>query len=115
MSEPNFFIDPDFDSTYIGVECDVCGREFDQSIYESDTCSKCEDKLTEKIAKLRKKESKVAKTKKMTHDEYVNVREFYRSKGARAIKENNINDADYCAGVVRGLDLAFRDGSAKRL
>jgi hypothetical protein len=54
MSEPNFNIDPLFDSTYIGAECDVCEREFDQYVYRSDTCAKCEDRLTEKISTLRR-------------------------------------------------------------
>ena len=52
---------------------------------------------------------------KMTHDQYVTTREFYRKKGERAVKVNNLNEADYCAGVVRGLDLAFQDGTAKRI
>lgn len=54
MSEPNFNIDPLFDSTYIEAECYVCERNFDQSTYVSDTCAKCEDRLTEKINTLRK-------------------------------------------------------------
>lgn len=115
MSEPNFSIDPFFNSTYIGVDCDVCGKEFDQSEYNSETCSPCEDRIVEKIIELRKKESQMAKVPRMSHDEYVDVREFYRAKGERAIKENNITEADYCSGVVRGLDLAFKDGTAKRM
>lgn len=55
----------------------------------------------------------MTKAKRMSHDEYLNVREFYRAKGERAMKENNLTEADYCSGVVRGLDLAFKDGSAK--
>lgn len=53
--------------------------------------------------------------KRMSYDEYLDVREFYRAKGERAMKENNITEADYCSGVVRGLDLAFKDGTAKRM
>ena len=52
MSEPNYNIDPLFDSTYIEQECYVCERSFDRSEYESDTCSKCEDRLTELVNKL---------------------------------------------------------------
>jgi hypothetical protein len=49
----------------------------------------------------------------MTRNEYLEKREFYRAKGEKALKENDLNEADYCAGVVRGLDLAFGEGSAK--
>jgi hypothetical protein len=54
MSEPNFNIDPLFDSTYIGIVCDVCGDEFDHSEYESDTCAKCESILIEKIKEMKR-------------------------------------------------------------
>ena len=54
MSEPNFNIDPAFDSTYIGIVCDVCGDEFDQSEYESDTCAKCESILINKINTMKR-------------------------------------------------------------
>lgn len=52
-------------------------------------------------------------SKVITDERYLQLREFYRSKGERAVKEDNLNEADYCAGVVRGLDLAFQDGTAK--
>lgn len=52
MSEPNFNIDPLFDSTYIEQECYVCMRSFDRSEYVSDTCPTCEDRLTELVNKL---------------------------------------------------------------
>ena len=55
------------------------------------------------------------KIKKMSYEQYLSTREFYRAKGERALNENNITDADYCAGVVRGLDLAFNDGSARSI
>jgi uncharacterized CHY-type Zn-finger protein len=54
MSEPNFNIDPLFDSTYIGIVCDVCGDEFDHSEYESDTCAKCESILINKIKEMKR-------------------------------------------------------------
>ena len=57
----------------------------------------------------------MSKPKRMSYNEYLNVREFYRAKGERAMKENNITEADYCSGVVRGLDLAFKDGTARRM
>jgi hypothetical protein len=50
----------------------------------------------------------------ITDELYLNLREFYRDKGAKALKDNNISEADYCSGVVRGLDIAFQDGTAKR-
>ena len=52
MSEPNYNIDPLFDSNSIEQECYVCERSFDRSEYESDTCPKCEDRLTELINRL---------------------------------------------------------------
>jgi uncharacterized CHY-type Zn-finger protein len=54
VSEPNFNIDPLFDSTYIGIVCDVCGDEFDHSEYESDTCAKCESILINKIKEMKR-------------------------------------------------------------
>jgi hypothetical protein len=56
----------------------------------------------------------MSKNKRMSHNEYVTTREFYRLKGERAIASNDLNEADYCAGVVRGLDLVFREGTAQR-
>ena len=54
VSEPNFNIDPLFDSTYISAICDVCADEFDHSKYESDTCAKCESILIEKIKEMKR-------------------------------------------------------------
>ena len=53
--------------------------------------------------------------KRMSYDLYLEKREFFRAKGEKALQEGDTNKADYCAGVVRGLDLAFNDGTAKRL
>lgn len=52
MSEPNYGIDPVFNSTYIANDCDVCGREFDYSEYKSDTCSSCDDKISERVSEF---------------------------------------------------------------
>ena len=52
MGEPNYTIDPLFDSNSIEQECYVCERNFDRSEYDSDTCPKCEDRLTELINRL---------------------------------------------------------------
>ena len=52
MSEPNYGIDPFFNSTYIANDCDLCGREFDYSVYESDTCSICDDKISERVTQF---------------------------------------------------------------
>jgi len=51
--------------------------------------------------------------KPISYDEYLAKREFFRQKGETALQKNDTTEADYCAGVVRGLDLAFNDGSAK--
>jgi hypothetical protein len=49
----------------------------------------------------------------MKDADYIKTREMFRDKGERAVKRGDTEEADYCAGVVRGLDLAFEDGSAK--
>ena len=49
----------------------------------------------------------------MKDAEYITKREFFRVKGERAEERGDLEDAEYCAGVVRGLDLAFQDGTAK--
>jgi len=50
---------------------------------------------------------------RMAYKQYLHTRKFYLVKGLRAMRNNDLNEADYCSGVVRGLDLAFRDGTAK--
>ena len=50
----------------------------------------------------------------MKDADYIRTREMFRNKGEEAVKQGDIAEADYCAGVVRGLDLAFQDGSAKK-
>ena len=52
-------------------------------------------------------------SKKMNRDEYVTTREFYRAKGENLLQNGETEKADYYVGVVRGLDLAFGEGSAK--
>ena len=49
---------------------------------------------------------------KLTRDEYLEKREFYRSRGFEALEKNDLTNADYFSGIVRGLDLAFGEGSA---
>lgn len=46
--------------------------------------------------------------------DYIRTREMFRDKGERAEKRGDKEEATYCAGVVRGLDLAFQDGTAKK-
>lgn len=52
-------------------------------------------------------------SKKMTHNQYVDKREFFRLKAMSAISRGDEMEAEYATGVIRGLDLAFGDGSAK--
>jgi hypothetical protein len=54
-------------------------------------------------------------TKKMSRNEYLKVREFYRAKGQELMMSFKPELADYYVGVVRGLDLAFGEGSAKTI
>lgn len=56
---------------------------------------------------------KLAESRKRREDDYLRTREMFRDKGERAEKRGDIEEATYCAGVVRGLDLAFQDGTAK--
>lgn len=49
---------------------------------------------------------------KMTRDQYLDKREFFRHQGEIALTHNDLVNADYYAGIVRGLDLAFGEGSA---
>lgn len=51
---------------------------------------------------------------KMTRDQYLDRREFFRLQGVREEKQGNIEKAEYFAGIVRGLDLAFGEGSTDR-
>jgi len=50
---------------------------------------------------------------KMTHNQYVDRREMYRLKAESELSRGNEMEAEYAIGVIRGLDLAFGDGSAK--
>ena len=50
----------------------------------------------------------------MSDKEYIRTREMFRAKGQRANESGDIETAEYCSGVVRGLDLAFQDGTAKK-
>jgi hypothetical protein len=49
----------------------------------------------------------------LTFDQYANAREFYRLKAENEFKNGNEMEGEYAIGVIRGLDLAFQDGSAK--
>lgn len=49
---------------------------------------------------------------KMTRDQYLDKREFFRRQGETALANNDTARADYFGGIVRGLDLAFGEGSA---
>ena len=53
--------------------------------------------------------------KRMSEEEYANAREFYRLKALSEFEKGNESEGEYAVGVVRGLDLAFKDGSAKVL
>jgi hypothetical protein len=50
---------------------------------------------------------------KMTRNQYLDKRELYRLKAERELSKGNEMEAEYAIGVIRGLDLAFGDGSAK--
>ncbi len=50
----------------------------------------------------------------ISKDEYLKMREFFRLKGAQAVENEDLVEADYCSGVVRGLDLAFQDNTGSR-
>lgn len=49
----------------------------------------------------------------LSFNEYVEKREFFTKQASRAIEDGNDGRADYYVGIVRGLDLAFQDGTAK--
>ncbi len=49
----------------------------------------------------------------LSFNEYVDKREFYRLKAEHEIKNGNEMEAEYAIGVIRGLDLAFQEGTAK--
>ena len=51
----------------------------------------------------------------MTRKQYEDRREFFRIKAEYELSKGNEMEAEYAIGVSRGLDLAFEDGSAKRL
>jgi hypothetical protein len=50
----------------------------------------------------------------MTKKDYLKMREFFSLKGNEALENKNLSEADYCSGVVRGLDLAFQDNTGSR-
>jgi hypothetical protein len=43
----------------------------------------------------------------MNLDQYMKTRENYRLLAIEAESQNNIEQAEYLTGVIRGLDLAF--------
>lgn len=49
---------------------------------------------------------------KMTRNQYIDRREFFRLKAVRAEQAGDIQESSYFCGIVRGLDLAFGDGTA---
>ena len=49
----------------------------------------------------------------LTFDEYADTREFYRLKAENEFKNGNEMEGEYAIGVIRGLDLAFQEGTAK--
>jgi hypothetical protein len=51
----------------------------------------------------------------LDHNEYCDKRERFRLEGVKAEELNDIEKSSYYAGIVRGLDYAFEDGSAKRI
>jgi hypothetical protein len=52
---------------------------------------------------------------KMTHNQYCDKRELYRLKAEHELSKGNEMEAEYAIGVIRGLDLAFGDGTAKSI
>jgi len=48
----------------------------------------------------------------INRDQYLTLREFFQNKGREAGEAEDLNEANYCSGVIRGLDLAFQEGSA---
>ncbi len=52
---------------------------------------------------------------KMTFKQYQDRRESYRLKAEYELSKGNETEAEYAIGVIRGLDLAFGDGSAKSI
>ena len=51
----------------------------------------------------------------LSKKEYQELRETYRVLGNEALAKDDIREAEYMSGVIRGLDLAFNDGSAKEI
>lgn len=49
----------------------------------------------------------------LSFNQYVDKREFFRLKAERELENGNEMEAEYAIGVIRGLDLAFEEGSAK--
>jgi hypothetical protein len=50
----------------------------------------------------------------MSDNDYIRTREMYRELAIREEAIGNEAKAEYLTGVIRGLDLAFEDGSAKK-
>ena len=50
----------------------------------------------------------------MTDKEYIKTREYFRQMGERELNSGNLEKVDYYTGIIRGLDLAFEDGTAKK-
>ena len=50
----------------------------------------------------------------MTDKDYIKTREFFRQMGERGLQSGNLGKVDYYTGIIRGLDLAFEDGTAKK-
>ena len=49
----------------------------------------------------------------INHEEYCDKREMFVKLAKSAENRGVQTDLDYYTGVIRGLDLAFQDGSAK--
>ena len=50
----------------------------------------------------------------MKDADYIKTREMFRQMGERELKSGNLDKVDYYTGIIRGLDLAFEDGTAKK-
>lgn len=50
----------------------------------------------------------------MKDSEYIQKREYFRQMAIRANEDGNLSNVDYYTGIIRGLDYAFEDGTAKK-
>jgi hypothetical protein len=50
----------------------------------------------------------------MKDAEYLHLREHCRQMAIRANEEGDLSNVDYYTGIIRGLDYAFQDGTAKK-